>query len=734
MKAQTGYSTTRVTAPFREILAFRRDPLASLTEIGRGGELAPFRLGRTKLYLVNSPELIQQVLAGDQTAFVKGRSMQAAKLVLGNGLLTSEGELHSRQRRLIQPLFQRTRIDGYSTAMVEAADARQRQWRDGDRVDLQAEMRTVTITVLGRTLFSSDLEGEAERLSEAVSGAMGFTKLLLFPGFEIWRRLPILPSLRRINSAIRTFDEMFERILAQHTREHGDGDLLSTLVDPAAYGSSPEGLRQVKDEVVTMLLAGHETTATTLAFAWAMLATDPNAGERFRAELDSTLDGRLPTVEDLSRLPYTVAVLHETLRLYPPVWGIARMTIRDYELNGIRIPKGAGLLVSPWVTHRDPRFYDDPLAFKPERWIDGSTSDLPKYAFVPFGGGSRKCIGEGFAWTEAGLVLATISQRWSMELARRSVEAEALFTVEPKDGVPATVHRRDRGQRADVGETPSRAGTRAGTGRDHETDWDEITPLWERGLEQRLWRRHSDAVNRRLVSRWLPEGTRAVLKTDLWDEAMGAGVYQGLAVNGNEVTGIDISETVLASARDRYPGINAQHADVRSLPFDGGRFDAVVSNSSLDHFSSREEIVIALRELRRVLKPGGSLLLTLDNPANPIVGLTKALPRRPLNRLWLRWGRATQRLGLLPYYVGATYGHCRLHQVLTGEGFAVEEMTAIVHAPRPLAVALGHLLERRARPATQERYLRWLMACERISGSPVQYLSGHFVAVRATRL
>jgi cytochrome P450/ubiquinone/menaquinone biosynthesis C-methylase UbiE len=733
MEAQTGYSATGMTAPFREILAFRRDPLASLTEISRRGELAPFSLGRTKLHLVNSPELIQQILAGDQTGFVKGRSMQVAKLILGNGLLTSEGELHSRQRRLIQPLFQRARIDGYATAMVETADARQRRWRDGDRVDLQAEMRSVTITVLGRTLFSTDLEREAERLSEAVSGAMGFTKLLIYPGFEIWRRLPILPSIRRINSAIRTLDEMFERILAQRGREQGDADLLSTLVDPAASGSSPEGLRQVKDEAVTMLLAGHETTATTLAFAWAMLATNPEASERLHAELDSTLDGRLPTVEDLAQLPYTAAVIHETLRLYPPVWGFSRMTTRDYELKGVRIPGGEVLLVSPWVTHRDPRFYEDPLTFRPERWIDGSTADLPKYSFVPFGAGSRKCVGEGFAWTEACLVLATVSRRWSMELARTSLEAEALFTLEPKDGVPATLHRRDRGRDAEVGEGRSSAGIVVESG-NGETYWDEIAPIWERGTEQRLWRRHSDAVNRRLVSRWLPERTHAVLKTDLWDEAMGAGVYPALAANGNEVAGVDISEAVLASARDRYPGIDAHRADVRSLPFPDRRFDAVVSNSSLDHFASTDDILIALRELRRVLRPGGSLLLTLDNPANPIVGLTKALPRRPLNRLWLRWGRATQRLGLLPYYVGATYGHGRLHEVLTGEGFAVEEMTAIVHAPRPLAVAFGHLLERRARPATQERFLRWLMSCERISGSPGQYLSGHFIAVRARRL
>jgi cytochrome P450 len=697
--------------------------------------MARLRLGPGSTYVISSPELVQQILAGNQMNMKKGDALGAAKIYLGEGLLTSHGELHSRQRRLVQPLFHRAKIDEYSAGMVQAADARQRRWRDGQRFDLLTEMRLLTISVLSRSLFPAELkESEAERVTHALVRGMIFMRLLRYPGYSALRRLWFLPANRKINHAMKVFDEMFERSLEQHDQQGDDGDILSTLLDPAACGRSPEGLRQVRDEAVTMLLAGHETTATLLSFIWFSLAQTPAASERLNDELDSILEGRLPTRDDLSQLPYTGAVVNEALRLYPPVWTFGRVILTEMELNGVQMPPGTGLIVSPWVIHRSPKHYDDPLAFRPERWLDGSTADLHKYAFLPFGGGQRKCIGEGFAWTEAALVLATVAQGWSIQPTVRSLELDGGFTLMPKNGVPVIIRDRHRLGRGEEGGGSSSLPQELAARGNGDTYWDEIAPIWERGAEQRLWRRHSDAVNRRLVSRWLPEGAGAVLKTDLWDEAMGEGVYPAMASNGNEVAGIDISEEILASARDRYPGLEAHRADVRSLPFPDRRFDAVVSNSSLDHFDSQEELLLALTELHRVMKPGASLVLTLDNPANPLVGLVKALPRGALNRLWLRFGRATGKVGLLPYHVGATYGRRQLKQVLPSQGFAVEEMTTIVHAPRPLAVALAHLLEQRASPATQERYLRWLMSWERMSGGPLQYLSGHFIAVRASRL
>jgi SAM-dependent methyltransferase len=453
--------------------------------------------------------------------------------------------------------------------------------------------------------------------------------------------------------------------------------------------------------------------------------------KRFHAELDSVLGGRAPTAEDLERLPYTSAIVKETLRLYPPSWWFGRVTTTEFELGGQLLPPGARLLASSWVIHRKPELYQDPAAFRPERWLDGSTENLPKYSFMPFGGGQRKCIGANFSQTEIAMVLASLGRRWRMRLSRGTFEVEALFTVQPVDGMPATVHLRDGN-----GASPARSPARQQSG-EPENDrlyWDEVAPIWNSGGGQRLWRTHSDAVNSDLVARWLPDDVTTILKTDLWDEAMGDGIYPRLSSNGAKVSAVDVSEEIVAAAARRHPGIEAHRADLRSLPFPDGEFDAVCSNSSLDHFTTHMDILVSLSELRRVMRPGGTLVLTLDNPANPIVGLVKLLPRDWLNALWLRWGRASRRLGLLPYYVGATYGRSRLRGVLERNGFAVEETTAVVHAPRPLAVVAGKILERRATAETQRRFLRQLRSMERLCGSPTRYVTGNFVAVRARRL
>lgn len=252
--------------------------------------------------------------------------------------------------------------------------------------------------------------------------------------------------------------------------------------------------------------------------------------------------------------------------------------------------------------------------------------------------------------------------------------------------------------------------------------------VWQRAPSQTLWRRHSDRVNSTLVERWLPRGTEAVLKTDLWDEAMGDGLYAAIAARSERVVGVDVSRSIVAAAAERYPALEARLAHVHGLPFGDAAFDAIVSNSTLDHFDDAAEIDRSVLELARVLRPGGTLVLTLDNPANPLVALAKALPRNALNRTWLRWADATARLGLLPYHVGATYGRSRLRAVVEDAGFAVDETTAIVHAPRALAVVIGQRLHGGG------RFMQALAALERLERAPTRYVTGHFVAVRATRL
>ena len=259
-------------------------------------------------------------------------------------------------------------------------------------------------------------------------------------------------------------------------------------------------------------------------------------------------------------------------------------------------------------------------------------------------------------------------------------------------------------------------------------DWDTVAEVWQGAPAQTLWRTHSDRVNSALVDRWLPHGTGTTLKTDLWDEAMGEGLYPAIAARSAHVVGVDVSRSIVTAAEERYPALDARVAHVHALPFEDGSIDAVVSNSTLDHFDEAAEIDRSVVELARVLRPGGTLLLTLDNPSNPLVALAKALPRHALNRTWLRWADASARIGLLPYHVGATYGRSRLRTVVEQAGFAVEETTAIVHAPRPIAVMIGQRLEGGG------RFLRVLAALERLEQTPTRFVTGHFVAIRATRL
>jgi SAM-dependent methyltransferase len=263
------------------------------------------------------------------------------------------------------------------------------------------------------------------------------------------------------------------------------------------------------------------------------------------------------------------------------------------------------------------------------------------------------------------------------------------------------------------------------------TTWDPSLARWLVAHPQTLWRRHSDAVHTALLERWLPHGLGSTLKTDLFDEAVSDGLYPALVARSRSVVGMDASAVVVESALARHPQLTGVCADVLELPFDDGEFDAVVSNSTLDHLDTRAELVAALREVRRVLKPGGTLVLTLDNPWNPVVALSKALPRRALNRVWSRVGRPSSRIGLVPYHVGTTLSLRSGRVALREVGFALDEVTAVVHAPRALAVVAGSMLERHSASAAQERFLSALAACERLGGAPTRFLSGHLVAFRA---
>lgn len=430
--------------PLATIFALRNDPLGYLERMAaRYGDLAQFRVGPYRLVFVNHPDLVHEVLVAKDASFAKGRILDQARDVFGQGLLTSEGEFHRRQRRLIQPVFHRRRIDAYADIMVADAAAAAERWRDGETLDVAREMMRLTLRIVVRCLFSVDVEeGEAREVGKALDTLVESFNTVAVPWAGFLRRLP-LPSARRARKAVETLDALVYRLIAERRRTGGGEDLLSLLLAARDEDGSAMDDKQVRDEVMTLFLAGHETTANALAWSWYLLASHPEAEARFHAEVDAVLGDRLPGAGDVPSLPGIRQVFAESMRLYPPAWAISRRSVEPVTIGGYPFPAGTGALASQWVAHRDPRFFSDPLAFRPERWTEDFEASLPKLAYFPFGGGPRICIGMGFAWMEGVLLLATIGRRWSMRLVPgHRVEPFPRITLRPKNGVLVTLRRR----------------------------------------------------------------------------------------------------------------------------------------------------------------------------------------------------------------------------------------------------------------------------------------------------
>jgi cytochrome P450 len=407
------------------------------------GDVAHFRWGSLHEYLLNHPDLVEQVLVTQQRAFMKGQALQETKRVLGNGLLTSEGDIHLQQRRLMQPLFHRRRIAQYGAAMVDCAERLQTRWRDGETRDVHEEMTRLTLAVVGRTLFATDVEAEAAEIGAAMTEAMESLQRFMLPFYGALDRLP-LPSVRRLRASRRRLDTIVYRLLAERRANSGGSDLLSLLVDTRDDDGRPMSDTQVRDEAMTIFLAGHETTAVALTWTWMLLAQHPAVERRLHAELDEVLGGRLPTVDDLPRLTYTDMVLTESMRLYPPAWLIGRRALADVELGGYLIRAGSIVILSPWVTHRDARFFTEPLRFDPDRWTAEAAAGRPTFSYFPFGGGVRRCLGESFARMEAKLLLAAIARRWRFRLLPNPrTDVLPRITLRPRNGMPMYVERRD---------------------------------------------------------------------------------------------------------------------------------------------------------------------------------------------------------------------------------------------------------------------------------------------------
>jgi cytochrome P450 len=423
--------------------AFRRDPLSLLERLAPFGDVVRIRVPRSDAYLLNHPDLVQGALVSDHRAFHKGPTIQAAKMLLGSSLLTSEEEVHHRQRRLIQPMFHHERIASYGDAMVRHAERAETRWTDGATIDMQAEMSALTLSVVGETLFGTDVdEARSATVRRAMTDTLGMFDRVYSPLFRLLVRLPS-PTMRRYRKLEADLNRVIGEMIAERRATGVTGNDLLSLLLRAREDGTGMGNEQVRDEALTLFLAGHETTAIALTWTWWLLSRNPEADARLHAELEAVMGERVPTVEDVPNLPYTRAVVSESLRLRPPVWAMGRTAVAEHRANGHTIKPGSIVVVAPWLLHHDERWWPEPLTFSPERWLGDEQGRRPRYAFLPFGGGPRVCIGEPFARLEAAMIVASIGRRWRFEhVTAVEPELQAVITLRPRGGLPMVARRR----------------------------------------------------------------------------------------------------------------------------------------------------------------------------------------------------------------------------------------------------------------------------------------------------
>ncbi|MFC6825023.1 cytochrome P450 [Halopelagius fulvigenes] len=396
---------------------------------------------RGHVYQLNHPDDIECVLVQNNQNYVKGESFQKILGPLtGNGILNSEGEEWRRNRHLVQPAFHPDRIEEYAEMMTAFTEEMCRRWSDGERRLIHDDMMELTLRIVAKALFGVDVEDRFEEISEAIDTFLPATSSL--PNILLPEEVP-LPSRRKMREARQTLDDVVAEIISER-RENPGNDVVSMLLSAADEEGNTLSDDQIHDEIITLLTAGHETTAVSLTYTTYLLSQHPNVERRLVAELDEVLDGRPPTMADVPELTYTEQVVKESMRLYPPVPRIVREAVEPDTLGGYEIPAGATIQMSQWVVHRDSRWYDDALSFEPERWTDELERSLPRLAYFPFAAGPRRCIGDRFAMLEARLLLATIYQNYHLELVSdRNLEVIPTVTSRPKEEVVMVAHERD---------------------------------------------------------------------------------------------------------------------------------------------------------------------------------------------------------------------------------------------------------------------------------------------------
>ena len=409
------------------------------------GDIAHYKIGWNHILFLNHPDYIREILVVQNDNFIKERTVQRTKMLLGEGMITAEGTQHRAQRQVAQPAFHRQRIPDYAATMVREAVAMRDQWRHGEQRDIATDMMRLTLNVVARTLFATDLRDEADELAGAINRIMGlYNFLVMLPAAE-WLVHFRPPGLAAFVRARKRIDAVVYRMIEAHRREHADSGSLLDLMLAASPDRSPSSEQSLRDQVITIFLAGYETVANALSWTWYLLSENPECERRFHEEIDRELQGRLPTFEDIPRLRYVEMVLAESMRLYPPAWAMGRKARRDFQLGDFFLPAKTTVLISQFITHRDPRFFPDPLRFDPERFTSEAKALRAKFTYFPFGAGARQCIGESFAWMEGVLLLAAIGQKWKLKLVPgHRVEPEPLITLRPKYGMRMQVEARDR--------------------------------------------------------------------------------------------------------------------------------------------------------------------------------------------------------------------------------------------------------------------------------------------------
>ncbi|MGC1931557.1 MAG: cytochrome P450 [Candidatus Nitrosopolaris sp.] len=439
--------------PNKLLREFINNPIKMLMDIAYTyGDIAHFKFGRQHVYLINHPDHIEDILIRNYKNFIKSRGLQVSKRLLGEGLVTSEGEYHDRQRRIIQPAFHPNLIKKYGDIMTTYAANMCQRWQDGIILDIHKEMIHVTAAIISKAVLGSEIKSEqGDQVGDALLTCVEYFNRLLMPFGELIEKISILPINKGFQQAKRELDNIVYNMIKEHRDNERKGiqqmDLLNTLLQAQDEEAGIERMTdsQLRDEVMTIFLAGHETTANALTWTFYLLSQNPTAEAKLYEELCSVLGNngkdsgnskRTPTIEDVSKLEYTEKVFRESMRLYPPAWTIGRQAIKDYNVDRYVIPAGSIILMSQYVMHRNPRYFSDPDSFYPDRWTKEVKSHLPRFSYFPFGGGIRGCVGEPFAWMEGILLLATICNQWRMyHDTKHKVELKPLITLRPKYGM-----------------------------------------------------------------------------------------------------------------------------------------------------------------------------------------------------------------------------------------------------------------------------------------------------------